>query len=299
MKIKNLLLLIILFLTQNNFGQTILEALEGGIPNTCFSSTTIISKTPCSAVAGVTLNDDPSTTMGTEYNWTGATGFIDGGTTRAIVDINGQCWFRRNAINIPSNYPAPIFPSGADLDTGWSGFYNNTYITDYGRLYQWKAVMNYVLPVAGGTWSITDYTTLERGRGICPVGWHVPSDCEWQYLENFLQIPSQYLNQEMFWNMRTFPSAANTGSGTFLSALLPIAPNNQTGFTALTNGYYDRSNMFGNNNLTYFWTSSLHSYSSVHNLSGFFSRSLFKFYVGIQRFGSSPSNAFSLRCLKD
>ena len=29
-----------------------------------------------------------------------------------------------------------------------------------------------------------DATISERSRGICPAGWHVPSDCEWMYLEH-------------------------------------------------------------------------------------------------------------------
>lgn len=296
---KNRLLLILLFISQNDFGQTVLEALEGGVVNTCFSSSVIISKTPCNTVAGATLNDDPATTMGTEYNWTGATGFIDGGTVRAIVEINGQCWFGRNAINLPTNYPTPVFPTMSDLDTGWSGFFANTYLAGHGRLYQWKAVMNYILPFTSGTASINNYTALERGRGICPVGWHVPSDCEWQYMENYLKVPSQYLNKELPWNSRTFPSATNKGSGTFLSSILPSVPNNQTGFTALIRGYLDRSNMWGSPQITHFWTSTLHTYNPLHNLSGFFSRSLLTAYVGIQRSGESPANGNSLRCLKD
>ncbi len=293
------IIFIFIFFFQSIKSQVVLEALEGGEPNTCFSPTTIISKTPCSAVAGATLNDDLTTPMGIEYNWTGATGFIDGGTVRAIVDINGQCWFRRNAINVPSNYPSPVLPSGADLDIGWSGFYGNTYVADRGRLYQWKAVMNYILPLWTGTWTINDYLAIERGRGICPVGWHVPSDCEWQYLEDFVQVPSQYLDKFMSWNTRTFPSATNTGSGTFLSAQIPTAPNNQTGFSVLIFGYRDRSNMWGSNQISGFWTSTLSLYNTVHNLSGFVNRELLNFYVGIQRSNMSPANAYSLRCLKD
>jgi uncharacterized protein (TIGR02145 family) len=298
MKRKEIILFFTIFLSQINHGQIILEALEGGVPNACFSTATI-SRTPCNTIAGATLNDDLTTPMGIEYNWTGATGFVDGGSVRAIVEINGQCWFRRNAVNLPTNYPAPVLPSDADLDTGWSGFYANTYVAERGRLYQWKAAMNYVLPFSTGTSSINNYLVLERARGICPVGWHVPSDCEWQYLEDYVQVPSQYLDKEMSWNARTFPSSTNTGSGTFLSAQVPTAPNNQTGFSVLIFGYRDRSNMWGSSQRSGFWTSTLHSYNSIHNLSGFFSRELLNFYVGIQRMGQSPANAYSIRCLKD
>ena len=103
----------------------------------------------------------------------------------------------------------------------------------------------------------------------------------------------------MSWNTRTFPSATNTGSGTFLSAQIPTAPNNQTGFSVLIFGYRDRSNMWGSNQISGFWTSTLSLYNTVHNLSGFVNRELLNFYVGIQRSNMSPANAYSLRCLKD
>ena len=297
-KIKYVLLLLTF---QTNYGQTVLEALEGGIPNTCFSSSTIISKTPCNTIVGATLNDDPTTTMGKEYNWTGATGFVDGGTVRAIVDINGQCWFRRNAVNIPTNYPSPSTTLAPGGDQGWSGFYNFTSVPGEGRLYQWKAVMNLIL--FADNWSGIDFSTIERSRGVCPVGWHVPSDCEWQYMENYLKMPSQYLDKDLPWNARTYPSTTNTGPGSNLSTGLPTTPNNnETGFSALLTGRKDINfdNSFGGiNRFASFWTSSAKNLVLGHHLSSFYRRELFWFYTGIERAGANPGAAYSLRCLKD
>ena len=41
--------------------------------------------------------------------------------------------------------------------------------TIYGGLYQWDEMMQYV--------------TTEGTQGVCPTGWHLPSDQEWQFLE--------------------------------------------------------------------------------------------------------------------
>jgi uncharacterized protein (TIGR02145 family) len=41
----------------------------------------------------------------------------------------------------------------------------------YGVYYQWNAAMNSESPIEGG-------------QGMCPTGWHVPSDNDWQLLEN-------------------------------------------------------------------------------------------------------------------
>lgn len=292
---------IVFILSNFCHSQVILQALEGGVVNKCFSSTTIISKTPCSAVAGATINDDPLTTMGVEYNWTGATGFVDGGNVRSIVDINGQCWYRRNAVNVPTNYPAPSTTLAPGADQGWSGFYNFTSNPNEGRLYQWKAAMNLIL--FADNWGGVDFTTIERSRGICPAGWHVPSDCEWQYMEQYLQVPSQYLDKNMFWNARTFPSATNTGSGSFISAGLPTAPNNnQTGFSALLVGHKDINfdNSFsGVTRYATFWTSSAETLVLGHHMCTFYARQLFWFYVGISRLASNPGAGYSVRCLKD
>ena len=58
--------------------------------------------------------------------------------------------------------------------------YNNdsNYCEEFGGLYQWKEAMNYSIDTAA--------------RGICPVGWHIPTKYEWQKL--FDIIPFLYDN---------------------------------------------------------------------------------------------------------
>jgi len=68
----------------------------------------------------------------------------------------------------------------SDYDTKYYFWYNNdslTYAETYGALYTWAAVMN----------KETSSNENPSGvQGICPVGWHVPSDEEWKELEMFL-----------------------------------------------------------------------------------------------------------------
>jgi uncharacterized protein (TIGR02145 family) len=35
------------------------------------------------------------------------------------------------------------------------------------------------------------YVTTEGARGICPAGWHIPTDGEWHTLENYLKNNGQ------------------------------------------------------------------------------------------------------------
>ncbi|MFM8838128.1 MAG: FISUMP domain-containing protein, partial [Bacteroidota bacterium] len=97
---------------------------------------------------------------------------IDGNVYQGI-QIGTQCWTQsnlkvskyRNGDNIPTGL------SNSAWDTTTSGayaIYNNDPVNDglYGKLYNHYAV--------------TD------SRGLCPTGWHVPSDAEWTTLENHL-----------------------------------------------------------------------------------------------------------------
>ena len=42
----------------------------------------------------------------------------------------------------------------------------------YGAMYDWNEAMM--------------YTSIEGAQGVCPSGWHIPTDTEWYTLENYL-----------------------------------------------------------------------------------------------------------------
>lgn len=89
----------------------------------------------------------------------------DQGNTYRLVEIGDQCWFADNLKETPTT------------DQGWYGYYNGAMeepLLGEGMLYTWEAAMN--------------GKTAEREQGVCPTGWHVPSDCEYWTLENNFQI---------------------------------------------------------------------------------------------------------------
>lgn len=95
------------------------------------------------------------------------------GTVYNLVEINGQCWIAQNMQEVPSQFSTqPTWINSTD-----NGFWGNnsdggTTANANGLLYQWSAAMN--------------GSTTERNQGICPTGFHIPSDCEWMYLEHGL-----------------------------------------------------------------------------------------------------------------
>ncbi|WP_309640224.1 fibrobacter succinogenes major paralogous domain-containing protein [Flavobacterium sp.] len=251
---------------------------QATIPNNSLCIGKTISKTPCSMVAGATLNDDPLTTLGVEYDWSNATnstmGIGLGATTntRALVEIGGQCWCRYNTDIVNTNLTAYANTSAS----AWSGYYNdavNELAADEGRLYQWPAAMQGAI--------------IERSQGVCPAGFHIPSDCEWMYLEYTLGMSVAEQQNSFF---------RNTGNVGQDISLLSSGGTNSSGFTGLLAGQKNNgTGVFTARAFSaYWWTSSETSASNVVH------RGIDSSNVGISRNPNiAKPQAFCLRCIKD
>ncbi len=95
------------------------------------------------------------------------------GNVYEIVTIGNQVWMAENlkVTHYRNGEPLPNVTDNIEwrnLDTGAYCNYNNdvAYVATYGRLYNWFAVND--------------------SRNIAPAGWHVPSDAEWQTLDDYL-----------------------------------------------------------------------------------------------------------------
>lgn len=96
----------------------------------------------------------------------------------------------------------------------------------YGALYNWAAAMN---EVAGST------SNPSGVQGVCPTGWHLPSNAEWKELETFLGG-----GYNAYGKMKepgtTHWRSPNTGA------------TNESGFSALPGGYRTNDGSFGGYN---------------------------------------------------
>ena len=119
--------------------------------------------------------------------------FVDtrDGQSYKIVKIGNQLWMAENLAYLPAVSPSylPIKPltfefiakpyyyvngySGGNVGEAKS---TSNYAT-YGVLYNWPAAMN------GAASSINNPSGVQ---GVCPSGWHLPSDAEWTELIVFL-----------------------------------------------------------------------------------------------------------------
>lgn len=213
----------------------------------------------------------------------------------SVVLINGQCWLNRNLEATPSapcsdpiNVGCNVWGNTSVGDIGSFGFLNTTsnnqWSTTYttsvpwsaniGYLYQWSAAM------AG--------STHERARGACPKEWHVPSDCEIQFLEHTLGMTIAQQN-------------TNGGRGTGdIGSKLAYIQSNSTGFTFFNGGWRNETGSFAHfNSSGYFLSSTIELNPAVWNFGLVYSRRINGTAPNIERQPYSKASAQSVRCLKD
>lgn len=182
-----------------------------------------------------------------EQDWDETDHFVCGdeitdvdGNSYATVQIGEQCWMAEN-LNLTKD---------SDGNTITRHCYNESEdnCDIYGGLYDWNTVMN----GAGSS-----HSNPSGVQGICPAGWHVPSNEEWKELELYLGMSEWELDD-------LEPSrgvASNTGgqikiSGTDFWQSPNSGATNESGFSALPGGEFNDSFFYNFRGLAGFWWSS-------------------------------------------
>jgi uncharacterized protein (TIGR02145 family) len=152
-----------------------------------------------------------------------------GGQVYHTVQIGTQCWFREN-LNIGTRINGSQDQTNNGIIEKYCYGDNEANCNTYGGLYQWDELMQYV--------------STEGAKGLCPDGWHIPTDAEWSTLTTYLGGES-------------VAGGKMKEAGTSHWASPNAGATNSSGFTALPGG----SRYYGGNfvNLTYnayFWSSS-------------------------------------------
>ena len=174
------------------------------------------------------------------------------------VLIGSQCWMKENL-----NYAA-----------GNSWCYDNdpSNCDTYGRLYDWATIMN---------GEFTSNQIPSGVQGICPPGWHIPSDGEWDILMNYLggsTVAGGKMKEEGFAHWNT----PNTDA------------TNESGFTALPGGTRSSSSGFTYlGEISWFWS------CTNYNFYYGWSRAMDNNSGEVIRYGSGKDYGYALRCIKD
>ena len=192
------------------------------------------------------------------------------GNCYKIVTIGAQTWMAENLkTKHYNNGDAMGTTSTATLDISdesnpkyqWAYNGNESNVSTYGRLYTWYA--------------ITD------SRGVCPAGYHIPTDAEWAVLTAYLV--DSLAGGKMKEAGITHWQSPNTGA------------NNSSGFTALPAGNRggDGSFLYLGNGAT-FWS------STEHDAGTAWARDLYNNNDRVYRgYSYLEEVGMSVRCLKD
>lgn len=182
------------------------------------------------------------------------------GRTYEIVTIGGKVWMAENL-----NFGSLIKGYQSSSNNGQVEKYcysnSNANCDTYGGLYQWGELMG--------------YSTQEGAQGICPSGWHIPSNYEWKELEIALGMS---------------PAEADLlgNRGTTEGAELRV--NGGSGFEALMAGKREPNGNFASiGTYATFWSSSEDYNRTISTMWD-------KIYLS---YFDEKENGFSVRCIKD
>ncbi len=247
-------------------------------------------------IGGIDAGGNTATDQGLETKDCGIVKDVEGNIYHTVV-IGTQCW-------MSENMRTTKYPDGSNITKGPSAHGASGWDTDQaqyscppntskngedcsaagslGMLYQWSAVMN--------------GSTTEGAQGICPTGWHIPTDAEVYTLENYLSEGTCDASRSG-WGCD--PSGSKLAGNDAIDQNWPSgnltnhADFDTSGFNEpavgyrTTNGhYYGRASYFD------FWSSS-ETGTSAWNRHLNYTRS------DVNRYSRTKANGFSARCIKD
>ena len=181
------------------------------------------------------------------------------------VVIGTQTWMAENL-----NYEAEGSKCYTNLEA---------YCGIYGKLYSWAVAM-----AIDSTYNSTSYSAAAKHSGVCPSGWHIPSDAEWGTLMKFV-------------NPNCSPTSDCDFAGMLLKATSGWNSGNSTdayGFAALPGGWGNSDGSFKDVGYEGGWWST----NEVNSNEAYYRIAYYdKDYS--RRHKYSKSSFRSIRCLQD
>ena len=199
------------------------------------------------------------------------------------VQIGQQCWMKENMRATKYSDGTSITQASVSQESSTTRYYYDPgQAANYGYLYNW--------PAAKGPSSVS-----ANNQGICPTGWHVPSDGEWTQLVQYVGGQSNYLcSNNSSYIAKALASTTGWNSCTYTCAVGNTpSSNNATGFSAVPAGYHSGSSFYNSGGNAYFWS------STEYNSSGAYTRYLYNDGALVHSNYNGKSRGYSVRCLRD
>ena len=224
------------------------------------------------------------------------------GNSYKTIQIGDQIWMAENlkTTHYANGTAIPMLENETDWkELGYNEkamcFYNNSMSNEesYGALYNFEAAVN-GSEDTGGSEALV--------QGVCPDGWHLPSDSEWKELEVFLGMSQEEANMFGFRGTNEGSKLAGDSvlwmKGPVMNGKEFLVDNTDfesSHFMALPGGY--RSGNTGGfyqlGDIAVFWSSN----PSGDTLA--LTRLLHFYNTRVYRFTDSRKNGYQVRCLKD
>ncbi|MDR2584410.1 MAG: fibrobacter succinogenes major paralogous domain-containing protein [Fibromonadaceae bacterium] len=205
------------------------------------------------------------------------TGIIKGtpvpyeGETYNTVVIGSQTWMAKNL-----NYAVE-----------GSRCYNDSiaYCEKYGRLYSWAAAMGIDAKYNFEWWDIDEVKVNEKHKGICPSGWHIPSNAEWTTLTNYVGASTAGTKLR---------ATSDWFNGTDYYGYSALSGTDDYGFSALPGGYGFPSGSFEDvGNRDYWWAATEYDASYANH------REIHYLSADVNSGSSDKCSFVSVRCVQD
>ncbi len=184
--------------------------------------------------------------------------------TYDTVQIGTQCWMKQN-MNVGN------IVTGATAQANNSSMEKYCYGNSYGNcqtqggLYQWTEAMQ--------------YSASEGAQGICPTGWHIPTDAQQNILDQYLSNTTCNANRSGAWD------CADAGG--------KLQVGGTSGFEAPLAGYRNTVGSFKvQGTVAYFWSSSISGGNA-------WNRNVNSGFSTVYRNPDAQAFGFSVRCLQD
>ena len=202
-----------------------------------------------------------------------------GGQIYPTVQVFSQCWLTED-LNIGTMINGSLNQSDNGILEKYC--YNNVSdsCTKYGGLYMWKEMMQ--------------YQTQQGIQGICPSGWHIPTDEEWKVLEGaadrHIGIGNPVWDTESL--DRGWDVGLNLRSQDNWTCFFSSPGEDLYGFKGFPNGWESYGNFYDINCFGHWWT------STASNSTQAWFRSLHSVPQSTRHY-TTKDNSFGVRCLMD
>ena len=216
---------------------------------------------------------------------------VDGNIYRT-VKIGEQTWMAENlkVTKFSDGTPIPHVPAKADWfellreDLGYCWYENYRALGyEFGALYSWPAASR---DLYGSDINPSDI------QGVCPDGWHLPSDSEWDELELYLGMDPKELDKQDWRGTDEGGKLKRAGTRDWVSP--NTGATGETGFNAQPSGFRHGSAEFiGMGSTTRYWTATKNGYSYAwYRQLDYDNSAIGRDFQGVYR-------GHSVRCVKD